>query len=254
MENMDKVWKEYGRTKSPSLKEKLILQYAHLVKLVAGRISAHIGSHVEYDDLIGYGVFGLIDAIDKFDTEKGVKFETYASLRIRGAIIDNLRKLDWVPRTLRQKNKLIDNASAELEAQLGREPSDAELAEKLNVSIDEVRELTKNSEVSPVISLDEYLELNHEAEFLPADKSNAHNLSPERLYELQEIKKMLADAIDKLSEKEKLVISLYYFEELTLKEISKVMGVTESRISQIHSKAVGRLQAKLGRYKFIMYT
>lgn len=251
MENYDKLWQEYSKTKDQSIKEKLILQYAPLVKYVAGRLSMHLGQHVEYEDLISYGIFGLIDAIDKFKYEKGVKFETYASLRIRGSMIDNIRKLDWVPRTLRQKNKQLDQAYQELESSLGHEPSDEELAVKLNISVEETRELMKKSSVASLISLDDYLDQNHEISFFGARHSQGEG--PEALYEKQEVKQILMDAIDKLNEKEKKVILLYYYEELTLKEISHIMGVSESRISQIHSKSVFKLQNKLGKFKSILF-
>lgn len=250
MDNMERVWKAYYKTKDPKLKEKLILEYAPLVKYVAGRLIVHIGQHVEFEDLISYGIFGLIDAIDKFDFDKGVKFETYASLRVRGAIIDNIRKLDWVPRTLRQKNKQLEQAYSELELDLGREPTEEDLASKLNLPLAEVQELLKKTSVVSLISLDDYLDQNHEVSF---SGHSSQSETPESHYEKQELKQILADAIDKLSEKEKKVITLYYFEDLTLKEISNVMGVSESRISQIHSKAVLRLQTKLGKHKSILY-
>jgi len=252
MENIDKLWKAYGESKSPELKERLILQYAPLVKYVAGRMLVHIGQHVEYDDLAGYGIFGLIDAIDKFDYTKGVKFETYASLRIRGAIIDHIRRLDWVPRTLRQKNKQLEQALAALEETLGREPTDEELAKKLDMSLDETRELMRKSSVLALVSLDDFLDQNYEASF-GALVSNKQD-SPEEQAEIQERKTMLADAISKLSEKEKLVITLYYFEDLTLKEISSIMKVSESRVSQIHTKAISRLQVKLGKHKSLLFS
>lgn len=247
---MEKIWESYSNTKDPHLKEKLILEYASLVKYVAGRLSVHVGQHVEYDDLISYGIFGLIDAIDKFDYTKGVKFETYAALRIRGAIIDSIRKMDWVPRTLRQRNKQLEQAFSELEYELGREPTEEELSVKLSISLEETTELMKKSSVIALISLDDYLDQNHEANF----SNSAAEETPELHYEQQELKEMLVDAIDKLSEKEKKVITLYYFEDLTLKEISSIMGVSESRISQIHSKAVMRLKSKLGRYKSLLFT
>jgi RNA polymerase sigma factor for flagellar operon FliA len=251
MDNADKLWHSYRKTNALDLKEKLILRYAHLVKFVAGRLSIHIGQHVEYDDMLSYGIFGLIDAIDKFDCEKGVKFETYASLRIRGSIIDSIRKLDWVPRTLRQKNKQLDIAFSELENELGREPLETELAEKLNMSLEDTQDLIKKSSVVSLISLNDYLEQNHESAFTSA--TGAQTDGPDVAYEKYEVKQMLVDAIDKLSEKEKRVVTLYYFEDLTLKEISAVMGVSESRISQIHSKAVSRLKARLGKYKSILF-
>lgn len=251
MDDISKVWREYAKTKDPLIKEKLILQYAPLVKYVTGRLSMHIGQHVEYEELASYGIFGLIDAIDKFDCEKGVKFETYASLRIRGSIIDNIRKMDWVPRTLRQKNKLLDQISQELEAELGREPTEAEIAKKLDITVGEAKELIRKSSVASLISLDSYLEQNHEGAFSAFNSLKTE--SPEAMYERQELKSILAEEIDKLSDKEKKVIALYYYEDLTLKEISRIMEVSESRISQIHSKAVKKLQAKLGKYKSILF-
>ncbi len=251
MDDVDKIWQEYTKTRDPKLKEILILEYASLVKFVAGRLNMHIGQHVEYEDLISYGIFGLIDAIDKFDYSKGFKFETYASLRIRGAIIDNIRKLDWVPRTLRQKSKQIDQVFGQLEFELGREPTESEIAEKLNVSLEELQDLLKKSNVVSLISLDDYLEQNYETPAYNLDKGNPDN--PESHFEKQELKQILGDAINKLSDKEKKVVSLYYFEEFTLREISSIMGVSESRISQIHSKAVLKLQARLGKHKTILF-
>ncbi|MBE6011927.1 MAG: FliA/WhiG family RNA polymerase sigma factor [Lachnospiraceae bacterium] len=250
MDKNDKIWSAYAKTKDSALKEQLIIEYAPLVKYVAGRLSVHLGHKVEYEDLASYGIFGLIDAIDKFDYGKGVKFETYASLRIRGAIIDNIRKLDWVPRTLRQKNKQLEQALQELELQYGREPTEEELSEKLDISIDETRELIRKTSILSLVSLDDYLNQNHEESL---SHRNSDTDTPESQYDKKEIKKMLVDAIDKLSDREKKVITLYYFEDLTLKEISRIMGVSESRISQIHSKAVLRLQAKLGKHKSILY-
>jgi len=252
MDNMEKIWQAYVKTHEPALKEKIILEYAHLIKFVAAKLAAHIGSHVEYEDMLSYGIFGLIDAVDKFDLAKGVKFETYASLRIRGAIIDNIRKLDWVPRALRQRNKQLDLAYAELEAQLGREPSGEELAMRLGVNEEEVENMIRKASVISLVSLDDYLDQNHEMPFYGAGKTGSE--TPEELYERQEMKETLAEAIERLSEKEQQVITLYYFEELTLKEISKIMGVSESRVSQIHSKAVLRLRTRLGKYKSLLLT
>ena len=246
------LWQAYIKSKSPALKEKLILHYAPLVKYVAGRLLVHIGQHVEYDDLVGYGIFGLIDAIDKFDNAKGVKFETYASFRIRGAIIDHIRRMDWVPRTLRQKNKQMEQVYNQLEDELGRQPTENELAEKLNMSLQETQDLIKKSSVLSLVSLDDYMEQNYESAFTSLVANRVD--SPEEQTERQERKEMLADAISKLSEKEKLVVTLYYFEDLTLKEISSIMKVSESRVSQIHTKAITRLQGKLGRYKNLLFT
>jgi RNA polymerase sigma factor for flagellar operon FliA len=252
MTNLDNLWQVYVSERKPAYKEKLILHYAPLVKYVAGRLLVHIGQHVEYDDLVGYGIFGLIDAIEKFDNAKGVKFETYASFRIRGAIIDHIRRMDWVPRTLRQKNKQMEQVYTQLEDELGRQPSDEELAGKLNMSLEETQDLIKKSSVLSLVSLDDYMEQNYESSFTSLVANRVD--SPEEQTERQERKDMLADAIGKLSEKERLVVTLYYFEDLTLKEISSIMKVSESRVSQIHTKAITRLQGKLGRFKNLLFT
>lgn len=249
MKNLDKVWETYSKTKDPEIKNKLILEYAHIVKYVAGRLSTRIGRHVDFDDLESYGIFGLIDAIDKFDYKKGVKFETYASLRIRGEIIDNIRRLDWVPRSLRQKNKELEKTYSGLENKLGREPTNAEIADELNMSESETAELIQKSSVASLISLDDYMEQNYDQGF---EDDEGYDKSPEGQYDKQELKDLLIKAIDSLTDREKKVVTLYYYEDLTLKEISKIMEVSESRISQIHSKAVLKLNSKLGKHKALL--
>lgn len=249
-EKQAEMWKSYAETKSPMIREKLILEYSPLVKFVAGRLSIYFGSYVEYDDLVSFGVFGLIDAIDKFDVTKGVKFETYASLRIRGAVIDNIRGLDWVPRSLRQKSKEIEKAYVELENQLGHAATDREVADKMGIPVEELSKVLNEVNASSMMSLDEFLEQNYE---IGVDGNNVLKDSiPENYIEVNELKEILGDSISKLPEKEKKVISLYYYEELTLKEISAIMGVSESRISQLHTKALLRLRGKLGRMKSIL--
>lgn len=244
------LWKRYSDTKDPAVREKLIIEYSHLVKYVAGRLSIYFGSNVEYDDLVGFGVFGLIDAIDKYDINKGVKFETYASLRIRGSVIDSIRELDWVPRSLRQKNKELEKVYAEVENELGHSASDSDIAHKLGIGLEEYYKLINEVSVSSMVSLEEFLEQNYE---IGTDLPNGSRSDrPESHVELEELKEILADAIDKLPEKEKTVISLYYFEELTLKEISAIMMVSESRISQLHTKAMLRLRGKLARHKALL--
>ena len=250
MEHLNDLWRTYQHTHSPEIKQKLILEYAPMVKFVAGRLSVHIGQHVEYEDLLSYGIFGLIDAIDKFNIEKGVKFETYASLRIRGAIIDNIRKLDWVPRTLRQRNKEYEQICMQLEAELGREATEAELAEKLNITVEDAREMIRKSSVLSLVSLDDYLEQNYETAFGAGSLED----TPEGSFNKREIHRMLTDTIEKLTDKEKTVVTLYYFEGLTLKEISGIMGVSESRVSQIHSRAIMRMQGKLGKFKSVLFS
>jgi len=244
------LWKQYNETKDPAIREKLILEYSHLIKYVSGRLSIYFGSNVEYDDLVGFGVFGLIDAIDKFDINKGVKFETYASLRIRGAIIDSIRELDWVPRSLRQKNKELEKIYTEIENQRGHAASDSEVAERMGISLDEMYKLLNEVNVSSMVSLEEFLEQNYDAGVdLPGTNKDE---KPESYIQMVELRDILGDSIDKLPEKEKKVIILYYFEELTLKEISAIMKVSESRISQLHTKAILRMRGKLARHKSIL--
>ncbi len=245
-DNNEKLWEKYKITGELEIRDMLIINYSHLVKLIAGRLNIYFGSNVEYDDLVGYGVFGLIDAIDRFDLDKKVKFETYASLRIRGAILDSIREMDWVPRSLRQKSKELEKVYCSLENKLGRSATDNEVADKLGISMKEFNKLIKEVNITTTISLEEFFEQNYDTGGGIADKKNEG--CPESYIELVETKNMLADTIEKLPEKEKNVVSMYYYEELTLKEISKIMGVTESRISQLHTKALMRMRGKLGRH------
>ncbi|MCR5278157.1 MAG: FliA/WhiG family RNA polymerase sigma factor [Lachnospiraceae bacterium] len=245
-----KLWEEYSAKKSPEIREQLILEYAPLVKIVAGRLSMYLGYNVEYDDLVSYGIFGLIDSIDKFDFGKEVKFETYASLRIRGSILDQIRKMDWIPRTVRQKQKQLDTAMREFEAEHGRQATDEELAVKLGITGDELTDWQSQMKVTNVISLNEFMESGAE---VPNEKNLAsHFEGPEEVVEKAELKEMLKASLDLLTEKEKQVILLYYYEELTLKEISYTLEVTESRVSQIHTRALQKMREKLGRYMGIL--
>lgn len=238
------LWEEYEKTQSPKIREQIIIEYAPLVNLVAGRLSMYFGNNVEYDDLVGYGIFGLIDAIDKFDFNKAVKFETYASLRIRGAILDRIRKMDWIPRTVRQKQKKLEQAEREIELSTGRTASDEQLAKKLEISIDELNEWQSYVRVNSLISINEYIEQGCEIEMNPVQ--NSHFEQPEKVVEQEELKVILAKSLESLTEKERTVIVLYYYEELTLKEISKVLEVSESRVSQLHTKALMKLKKNLG--------
>ena len=223
-----RLWEDYTRQRTAEIREKIILEYAPLVKVVAGRLSMYLGYSVEYDDMVSYGVFGLIDAIDKFDTTKEVKFETYASLRIRGAILDQIRKMDWIPRTIRQRQKQMDTVMKEIEQRTGREATDEEVAAGLGISPDEF--LEQGSDIS-------------------SEKSPAGSYEmPEAVVEKSELKEMLEEALELLTEKEKKVVLLYYYEDLTLKEISRVLEVSESRISQLHTKALQKMKTKMGNY------
>ncbi len=238
-----KLWEDYSKNRTPELREKIILEYAGLVKIVAGRLSIYLGYNVEYEDLVSYGTFGLIDAIDKFDFDKGVKFETYASVRIRGAILDQIRKMDWIPRTLRQKQKKIDSAYKKIELETGRPATDEEIAKELEISVDELDDWQSQAKSSNLISLDEYMDQGETKVDIP----NSEEFSqPDKIVEQQALKEILVNALELLTEKEKKVIVLYYYEELTLKEISSVLEVTESRVSQLHTKALQKLRTKLG--------
>ena len=207
----------------------------------------YLGYNVEYEDLVSYGIFGLIDAIDKYDPKKEVKFETYASLRIRGAILDQIRKMDWIPRTIRQKQKKIETVMKEIEAEKGHNASDEEIAAGLGISEEEYAEWQSQMKITNIVSLNEYMEQGSE---IPNDARTTSKQfdTPEEVLEQNELKEILGNALELLTEKEKKVILLYYYEELTLKEISNVLEVSESRISQLHTRALQKMKEKLGRY------
>lgn len=243
-EGKNRLWEEYSKSRTSSNREKIILEYAELVKIVAGRLSMYLGYNVEYDDLVGYGIFGLIDAIDKFDYNKGVKFETYATLRIRGAILDQIRKMDWLPRTYRQKQKKIDLAYQKIEVELGRVATDEELAEELEITVKELTTWQSQTKISSLVSLDEYIE--HGSDIKVEANENSHYVQPDKLVERNELKEILLKSLESLTEKEKKVIILYYYEELTLKEISLSLEVSESRVSQLHTKALQKMRSKMG--------
>ncbi|MDE7431293.1 MAG: FliA/WhiG family RNA polymerase sigma factor [Lachnospiraceae bacterium] len=240
----NKLWQDYMKTRNSEKRDMIILEYAPLVKIVAGRLNMYLGYNVEYDDLVGYGIFGLIDAIDKFDYGKGVKFETYASLRIRGAILDQIRKMDWIPRSLRQKQKKIEAAISKIENEYGRTATDEEIAKEIGIDTDELQNWQGQAKITNIVSLDEFIEASGEKEsgFV---KTNSFE-QPENVVIKNELKQQLADALTTLTEKERKVILLYYYEELTLKEISIVLEVSESRVSQLHTKALQKMRAKLG--------
>lgn len=243
-----KLWEEYAGNKSPEVREKIILEYAPLVKVVAGRLSMYLGYNVEYEDLVSYGIFGLIDAIDKFDCMKDVKFETYASLRIRGAILDQIRKMDWIPRTIRQKQKRIDAAIKEIETQYGRSATDEEIAKILGITDEEYLDWQSQMKITNVVSLNEFLEQGSEVSNEAGSTKSAAFDSPEEILERDELKKMLEQALELLTEKERKVIVLYYYEDLTLKEISNILEVSESRISQLHTRALQKMRGRMGNY------
>ena len=244
------LWRDYARLGTQELREKLILEYAPLVKIIAGRLSMYLGYNVEYEDLVSYGTIGLIDAIDKYDALKQNKFETYASLRIRGEILDQIRKMDWIPRTVRQKQKQIDTAIREFETEHGRQPSDDELAMSLGIDSEELLEWQSKLKVTGLVSLNEFMESGADVPNSPTGSS--HFMQPEDVMEERELKEKLAESLESLNEKEKLVIQMYYYDEMTLKEIAAVLEVSESRVSQIHTKALNKMRDKLGRYLGIL--
>ncbi len=237
----DELWQIYSKTKDKQVRKKLIEKYIGLVKIVAGRMYNYYGSKIEYDDLVSFGVLGLIDSIERFDVDRNIKFETYAQIRIKGAIVDNIRKLDWIPRSLRKKSKEIQNEMLKLENKLGRTPSNAELAEHLNIPLKELEETLANTVNFNVTSLEDLLA--NKGEHIIDDGKDID--MPEEVFEKKELKEILGAIIDSLPNNQKTVISLYYYEELTYKEISKIMELSESRISQIHSKAILNIRNKL---------
>ena len=231
---------------TPGQKDKLILEYAPLIKFIAQKIAVRLPSNIELDDLISSGVIGLMDAIDKYDPTRDNKFKTYAEFRIRGAILDELRAQDWVPRSVRDKAKLLDRTMIELEASLGRGAQDEEVAAKLNMTMDEFYDLVNQVRPVSVLSIDD------SATFSNVDKKSIMNLlegtkfnNPFTQLNMKSVKDIVTKAIEDLPERQRLVLSLYYYEDLNLKEIGKVLRVTESRVSQLHAQAVQRLRAKL---------
>ena len=244
-----KLIEDYDKTKSPELREKMILEYAPLVKLVAGRLSMYLGHNVEYEDLCSYGIFGLIDAIDKFDLGMNVKFETYASLRIRGSILDQIRKMDWIPRTVRNKQKQIDEAMKKIEAEKGHVATDEEIAQELGITDEEYVDWLSSMKITGLVSLDEFMDSGSDVSAAASESSTtARFVGPEENIEKQELTAKLGEALQTLTEKEQKVITLYYYEELTLKEIANVLEVSESRISQLHTRALGKMKKVMGPY------
>lgn len=229
---------------SPEEKERLVLQHAPLVKYMALRLVSRLPSSVQADDLFNAGIIGLIDAIDKFDPTQGIQFETYAKIRIRGAMLDEIRSMDWVPRSLRQKSSSLERACSALEQRFGCDPTDEQVAAEMGISLDEYFQLLDDIKGISVLPEDihEAVQENRCVRAMSTDGDE-----PFQVMHRAELKRVLAQAIGTLPEKEQLVLSLYYYEELTMKEIGAVLGYTESRISQIHTKAVLRLRTKLAR-------
>lgn len=239
-----RLWSDYERLKSKEIRDRIILEYLPLVKLVAGRLNMYMGNNVEFEDLCSYGALGLVDAVDKFDPRREVKFETYASLRIRGAIIDQIRKNDWIPRTIRDRQKQIDLAVAQIEASKGSEAEEEEIALALGISEEELLEWRSSMAVTNLVSLNEFMDNGGE---VASDTTLGSGImTPEQYSSKVELEKLLDQAMEQLSEKEHAVINFYYFEELTLKEIAAILDVSESRVSQLHSKAILKMRKVMG--------
>jgi RNA polymerase sigma factor FliA len=245
--DLQELWVEFKKTAAPEVRERLILHYAPLVKYVAGRVATGLPATVEQADLVSYGMFGLIDALEKFDLERAIKFETYAIPRIKGAIIDELRAMDWVPRSVRFKAREIEKAYADVEARLKRAPTEKEIAEHLGVSRSELHDMVSQISFVSVMALDEVVATGEDRGdgITLLDTLADGGLDPGAGLEGQETRGMLAAAINSLSEREKIVVTLYYFEGMTLAEIGEILGVTESRVCQIHTKAVHQLRGHL---------
>ena len=251
MERLDAthaLWLEFRKSGDQRLRDRLILTYAPLVKYVAGRLGSGLPAHIDEGDLVSYGLLGLIGAIERYEPDRDVKFETYAIARIRGAIIDELRAMDWVPRSVRARARDIERAIGEIEAKTGRVPSDEEIAKKLDLTTEELDESLSEISRSSIAALDELWTVSGgdgDQIALIDTIEDTEAPDPQRSLTATELREAIADSIARLPERDKLVITLYYYEELTLREIGEVLGVTESRVSQLHTKAILRLKARL---------
>jgi RNA polymerase sigma factor for flagellar operon FliA len=247
-EDLQGLWREYRRTRDRALRDRLILTYAPLVKFVAGRLGSGLPAHVDENDLASYGLLGLIGAIERYEPDRDVKFETYAISRIKGSIIDELRAMDWVPRSVRTRAREIERAIFALEAELHRAPSDEEIAARLGLTADELEDSLTDISRSSIAALDELWTISSASGDQIALIDTIEDLEgaqPQAALDRTELREALAEAIAALPEREKVVVTLYYYEELTLREIGEVLGVTESRVSQLHTKAILRLRARL---------
>jgi RNA polymerase sigma factor for flagellar operon FliA len=233
--------RDHGRPQK-GLREDLILKYAPLVKYIVDRMAIRFPPHISKEELISSGIIGLVDALDKFDSEMGIKFQTYAEHRIKGAILDELRKMDWIPRSIRKDIHRLENAITAVSMRVGRNPEDSEIAQEMGIPIDSYHRMNNRARGIGLLSLDETLPDGSTPKFAVQVSDLP---SPFDELKIKELKKIVSQALSDLSEREQLVISLYYYDELTLKEIAKVLGLTESRISQIHSETIIKLRAKL---------
>lgn len=241
------LWSSFGESREQGLRDRLVLHYAPLVKYVAGRVGTGLPAHVDVADLVQSGIFGLVDAIEKFEPERGLKFETYAMQRIRGAILDELRAQDWVPRSVRGKARDLDRALERLSGSLRRTPTDGELAAELEIGVDELHRLYRRLRLTSVMALDELVTAGKGDASLAETLPDHGAVDPVATLVARDNRRQLADAVAQLPERDRTVVTLYYFENLTLAEIGTVLGVTESRVSQLHTRAVLRLRGKLGQ-------
>lgn len=242
----ERLWADYKSTRAQELRDKLIIQYSPLVKYVAGRVGVGLPRNVEQSDLVSFGVFGLIDAIEKFDPARGYKFETYAIARIKGAILDELRSIDWVPRSVRSKARTLERAMGKLEAEHHRAPTDEEVADEMGVTAQQLQTTLSQISFVGVAALDEMLSGGERGESVTLGDTVADTGDgPMGVYEVEEMRQTLAESINRMPEREKIVLTLYYYEGLTLAEIGRVLGVTESRVCQIHTKAVLQLRSRI---------
>ncbi|NLY56596.1 MAG: RNA polymerase sigma factor WhiG [Firmicutes bacterium] len=246
--DLSRLWEAYKKNGDQKARDSLIMEYAPLIKYVAGRLAIGLPANVEFDDLVSFGVFGLLDALEKYDLDRGIKFETYALARIRGAILDGLRSMDWVPRSVRKKARELEQTIQVVDSRLGRPATDAEIAEAMGITLEEYFKYLQEVACTTLTSLDEiWLDENKDYDRMSLVDALEDEQSPDpvKIAEYNDFRDRLAKAIDELSERERTVISLYYFEGLTLKEIGAVLEVTEARVSQIHTKAISRLRSKL---------
>src|SRR5690348_1300577 len=244
---IERLWTAYKTQGEKNVRDQLIVHYSPLVKYVAGRVAVGLPQNVEQSDLVSYGIFGLIDAIEKFDPSRGYKFETYAIARIKGAILDELRSIDWVPRSVRAKARALEKAYAKLEGELHRTPNDEEVAKELDMSNDQLQSTLSQISFVGLVALDEMLSVGGDRgeSITLGDTIADAGEGPVAAYEVEEMRHILADAINRMPEREKIVLTLYYYEGLTLAEIGQVLGVTESRVCQIHTKAVLQLRSRI---------
>ena len=241
------IWQIYENEKDETVKRELkktiIEQYLNLVRIISGKLYNYYASNIEFDDLMGYGVIGLIDAIDKFDHTKNIKFETYASIRIRGSIIDQIRNLDWIPRSIRQKSRLLRDAYDAVEMKLGREPKNIEIAEHMGKTLKEIEDLINETSIYNILSIEDDFNESYKMQL----SDNTLEASPEDSAVHNDSIIELEKSIESLSEREQLIINLYYYENITYKEIGEILKISESRVSQIHSKAIMKMKKQIQR-------